>query len=161
MTTTSKTTSPAHGAVLTALTGTDGLSAAQVAEAAGIGRSTATKALATLADQRQVTRTAGGRENGRRLPDRWSPATHAPARKDLARAPRPTGPGSRLGHGELTGQVLGYLHDHPGEHSPTAVAAGLGGRSGGAVSNALARLTERGQAVQTSDRPRRYTAAGR
>lgn len=161
MTTSSKTASPGCDAVLAALRGTGGLSAAQVADAAGIGRSTATKALVTLAGQGRVTRAVGGRENGRRLPDRWSPAAQGPARTPRARAAGATGPGSRLGHGELTGQVLAYLDVHPGEHSPTRVATGLGGRSGGAVSNALARLTERGLAVQTRDRPRCYTAAGR
>jgi len=57
--------------------------------------------------------------------------------------------------------VLAYLplRDHPGTHSPTALAKALDGRSSGAVVNALARLVEVGDAVQTSQAPRRYRAA--
>src|SRR5437868_63827 len=46
--------------------------AAEIAERAGIGRSTASKALAALAGQGTVERTPGGREGGRRLADLWS-----------------------------------------------------------------------------------------
>ena len=43
-----------------------------VASAAGIGRSTATKALARLREAGEVTRFEGGRERGKRLPDRFT-----------------------------------------------------------------------------------------
>lgn len=172
------TASNARDEVLRALTAAaEEMSAAQVAEAAGIGRSTATKTLAALADEGRVARTAGGRDGARRLPDRWAmaaaPATAPTAptatsagRSGGARTTAPTattaGVGtrvdSRLRPGELSGQVLAFLREYPGEHSPSAVAAGLGGRSGGAVSNALARLVDRGQATLTQDRPRRYMA---
>lgn len=152
------------------------MTAAQVAEAAGFGRSTATKTLGALADEGHAVRTAGGRDGARRLPDRWTMAatTTAPAgptatsagRSDGARTTTPTatplavgtGGDGRLRSGELAGQVLAFLREYPGEHSPSAVAAGLGGRSGGAVSNALARLVDRGEATLTQDRPRRYMA---
>ena len=56
--------------------------------------------------------------------------------------------------------MLAYLRDHPGEHTPTAVARALEGRSAGAVGNALAKLADAGEAVQTSPAPRRYRATG-
>jgi DNA-binding IclR family transcriptional regulator len=47
-------------------------SAAELAEAAGIGRSTATKLLGTLAGQGRVLRRPGAHAGGRRTPDRWT-----------------------------------------------------------------------------------------
>jgi hypothetical protein len=49
-----------------------GATAEGVASAAGIGRSTATKALARLGEAGEVTRFDGGREGGKRLPDRFT-----------------------------------------------------------------------------------------
>ena len=49
-----------------------GATAAGVAGAAGIGRSTATKALARLREAGEITRYEGGRERGKRLPDRFT-----------------------------------------------------------------------------------------
>lgn len=148
-------------AVLAALTGGPA-SAAQIAEMAGIGRSTATKTLADLAAADRVKRTPGGRDGARRLPDRWSvPSGTRTPKADAARTSRGESSAPRLGKGELSGLVLGYLRAHPGEHSPTTVAKALGGRSGGAVGNALARLVAAGEAVQTSEAPRRYQAAAR
>ena len=138
-------------------------SAAEVAEAAGIGRSTATKALAALATSGEVERSEGGRDGARRLPDRWS-LPEADESHDTPGAPLAAGdgPGSvRLGKGELAAMVAAYLAGHPGEHSPSAIAKALDGRSAGAIGNALGRLVEAGGAVQTSDRPRRYQAAAR
>lgn len=171
MRTTTTTATAATGtreAVLAALASGGEMTAAQVADAARIGRSTATRTLTSLATGGQVARTAGGRDGARRLPDQWTvsapPTTTAATTAGTARvrtAKRTAGgePRDRLRPGELAGQVLGYLHDYPGEHSPTAIAAGLGGRSGGAVSNALARLADRGEVTLTQDRPRRYAAA--
>ena len=138
-------------------------SAAEVAEAAGIGRSTATKALAALAASGEVERSEGGRDGARRLPDRWS-LPEADVGHDTPGAPLAAGDvqGSvRLGKGELAAMVAAFLADHPGEHSPSAIAKALDGRSAGAIGNALGRLVEAGGAVQTSDRPRRYRAAAR
>ncbi len=64
----------------------------------------------------------------------------------------------RLGMGALRQQVLDYLQQHVGEDlSPTQVANALGGRSSGAVGNALETLTKQGQVTKTSDAPRRFT----
>jgi predicted ArsR family transcriptional regulator len=168
-TTTTRTTAStgAREAVLALFVDGADMTAAQVADAAGIGRSTAAKTLAGLATDGLLARTAGGRDGARRLPDRWALADQPTTRTKQTRTAKQPSPGStaratgmdRLRSGELAGQVLSYLREHPGQHSPTAIAAGLGGRSGGAVSNALARLADRGEATLTQDRPRRYTAA--
>jgi len=150
--------------------------AADIGARAGIGRSTATKALAALAGERRVERTPGGRDGGRAQPDTWRLPAGGTGAVPTTAAARPTeatksggrpgvGRGAaqaaagRLGRGELADLVLGWMVDHPGEHSPTAVANGLDGRSSGAVGNALARLTQGGQVTQTSTSPRRYRAA--
>ena len=156
------TTTTTAEAVLAAL-GSGPASAAEVAEAAGIGRSTATKVLAALAASGQVERTPGGRDGARRLPDRWAlPVAAGDPDPSAGDGGDPQGTASpRLGKGELATMVAAFLHDHPGEHSPSAVAKALGGRSAGAVGNALGRLAASGQATQTGDRPRRYRAAAR
>jgi hypothetical protein len=110
-----------------------------------------------------VERSEGGRDGARRLPDRWSlPEADEGHDTDGAPLAAGDGPGSvRLGKGELAAMVAVYLAEHPGEHSPSAIAKALGGRSAGAIGNALGRLVEAGGAVQTSDRPRRYRVAAR
>ena len=146
-------------AVLAALAGRPEATAAEVADAAGIGQSTAAKALAALAAEDKVHRAAGGRDRGRRLPDRWSLA--APP-KPVRNGQRPNGAAAeaaRLGKGQLGELVLAHLRGHPGEHSPTAVAHALGGRSTGAVGNALDRLVRSGSAVQVTDHPKTYLPA--
>ncbi|EWM12023.1 hypothetical protein [Kutzneria sp. 744] len=63
----------------------------------------------------------------------------------------------RLAPGALRGMVEDFLRDHPGkEFGPTAIAKDLGGKSSGAVSNALDKLAEDGVAVKTQDKPRRF-----
>jgi hypothetical protein len=64
---------------------------------------------------------------------------------------------ARLAPGALRGMVEDYLRDHPGEQfGPTAIANALGGKSSGAVSNALDKLVEDGVATKTQDKPRRF-----
>jgi hypothetical protein len=66
----------------------------------------------------------------------------------------------RLASGALRGMVEDCLRDHPGEQfGPTAIAKELGGKSSGAVSNALDKLVEDGVAVKTNDKPRRFALA--
>ncbi len=64
--------SRADDAVKEALKDFPGATAEGVAGTAGIGGSTARKVLARLAEAGEVTRVEGGREAGRRLPDRYS-----------------------------------------------------------------------------------------
>jgi hypothetical protein len=67
---------------------------------------------------------------------------------------------TRLAPGALRGMVEDHLRDHPGEaFGPTAIATALGGKSSGAVSNALDKLVDAGTAVQTQESPRRFALA--
>jgi hypothetical protein len=80
--TTNTTVKPrADDEVKKALKDSPGATVEGVAGTAGIGRSTARKVLARLAEAGEVTRVEGGREAGRRLPDRYSlPGTQVPER---------------------------------------------------------------------------------
>ena len=158
---------PAAEALLAALADRPAATATELTEAAGIGRSTAAKLLASLAGQGSVLRQSGGLKDGRRAPDRWTLATSAPAQDPSAppAAPaQPLSPGAgRLGFGQLRQLVLGCLAERPGQAlSPTAIAKTLD-RSAGAVANALQVLAGQGAVIQTQPKPRRYTitSAGR
>ncbi len=59
-------------AVKAAVETTAGGTTEGIAQVAGIGRSTAGKVLGRLADAGEVTRYQGGRDRGKRLPDRWT-----------------------------------------------------------------------------------------
>jgi predicted transcriptional regulator len=156
---------PAAQALLGALANRPGATASELAEAAGIGRSTATKLLATLAADGQVLRQPGGLKDGRRAADRWTVPTSAStsdagasstATSATAAEQPPTGSG-RLRPGALRDLVLARLAERPGQAlSPTAIATTLG-RSAGAVANALQVLASQGAVVLTQAKPRRYT----
>lgn len=144
----------AEQAVLVTVRAQPQATAAEIAEAAGIGRSSATKQLAVLERAGKVNRRPGGREGGRRLPDRW---TLASKRTAATSKPRAKGSAERLRPGQLDGLVLTYMREHSDEGPLTASAIGKGiGRSGGAVANCLKRLVEAGQAREAGVRPRRY-----
>ena len=173
-------------AVKAAVETTAGGTTEGIAQVAGIGRSTAGKVLGRLADAGEVTRHQGGRDRGKRLPDRWTlagvemPAAYAghvlaaeqPASAagdgKGAKAPaadKPAGGKSepadgQLKPGGLDPLVLGYLEDNAdsGPHGPTQVAKALQ-RSSGAVGNCLARLTEEKKAKLVTEKPRRYSIA--
>jgi hypothetical protein len=161
---------PATEALLAALADRPGATATELAQAAGIGRSTAAKLLATLADQGRALRQPGGHHDGRRAADRWTLPAPLPtqdssasptAAPTLPAEPSPTEAG-RLGAGQLRQLVLGCLAERPGQAlSPTAIAKTLD-RSAGAVANALRVLAGQGAVTQTQPKPRRYTitAAG-
>ncbi|MFC7305111.1 helix-turn-helix domain-containing protein [Streptomyces monticola] len=68
----------APAAIYTELVTTPYATAAELALAAGLGRSTATNALATLEKQGLVVREPGGHEGARRVPDRWRAAGDSP-----------------------------------------------------------------------------------
>ncbi len=87
------------------------------------------------------------------------PSPDAPA--DTAPAAAPTMPqaGGKAAPGALRAAVARLLAEHPGESFTVTQAAKLvGGKSGGAVGNALDRLTASGHAARVSDKPRTYTA---
>jgi DNA-binding MarR family transcriptional regulator len=66
----------AQARLWTALTRQPGATAAELADAAGIGRSTASKTLATFETNGLTRRHPGGFDNKRRLPDRWYTTDH-------------------------------------------------------------------------------------
>ncbi|WP_129665745.1 AAA family ATPase [Phytoactinopolyspora endophytica] len=72
-------------------------------------------------------------------------------------SPATSKPTRRLRNGELRRQVAEALLDRAGSAlTPREIAAALGGRSSGAVGNALAALAERGCAEQVCAKPVRY-----
>lgn len=135
-------------AILKALRAAAGATMAELAEASGVSRSTAGKALQSLEREGLVERTPGGREGGRRLPDRFEAAASAPAAEGS----------ERLRSGELRSLVLDDLGRRSEPVSPSAIAKSLG-RSGGAVANALERLVTDGAVARVNESPRRYVIA--
>src|ERR1041385_3118542 len=70
-----------------------------------------------------------------------------------------TTPAARLAPGELRRHVAAYLSEHSDrDHTPGEIAGGLGGRSTGAVGNALKTLVGQGDAALSRTRPNRYRA---
>lgn len=122
--------------------------AEQLAGYAGVGRSTANRVLADLESTARAVRAAGGRDGGRKLPDRWRLATDVA----LTREGKP-----RLRRGQLAELVTEYLSARPDDqYSPTSVAKAVG-HSAGAIYNALERLVAGGTVRRISDKPCRYS----
>jgi DNA-binding transcriptional ArsR family regulator len=150
MTSTKPTT---EEAVVQALGSRGELTDAEIAVATGLGRSTVGKTLAALERTGMARRTPGGRDGGRRLPDRWfvgSSDERPPARSS----------NQRLRPGQLDGLVLEFVNEHGRDAAlgVMAVAKALG-RSAGAVGNSLVRLSAAGQVRQVTEHPRRYRSA--
>jgi predicted DNA-binding transcriptional regulator YafY len=165
-------------AALKALAANPEATAAEVAAAANVGRSTASKVLARLTSSGEVRRIEGGRDGARRLPDRFALASAELAADDgkpkaaadaepkaaddgkpkAAQDAKPKAAGEHLKPGQLDKLVLAYLKDNAdsGPHGPTTVAKALV-RSSGAVGNCLVRLTKAKEVRQDSDKPRRYS----
>ena len=156
--------SASEQAILKALAANPDATAAEVAAAANVGLSTASKILARLASAGEVRRTEGGRDGARRLPDRFALASAEPATKaakpKVAADAKPKATGEHLKPGQLDGLVLAYLKKNAdsGPHGPTAVARALN-RSSGVVGNCLVRLTKAKQVRQDNEKPRRYSLA--
>jgi DNA-binding transcriptional ArsR family regulator len=151
-------------AILKALAANPEATAAEVAVAAGVGRSTASKVLARLASAGVVRRTEGGRDGARRLPDRFALASAEPAaetaKPKAAADVKSKAASEHLKPGQLDGLVLAYLKENAdsGPHGPTAVARALD-RSSGAVGNCLVRLTKAKEVRKDNEKPRRYSLA--
>jgi len=123
--------------VLAALAARPGVSAAELAEALGIGGSTAAAVEDPPAEPDGVP----------------ADTADAPAEGTARSA-------DRLGRGALGALVREYLAARSHEDlGPTQVGKGLG-RSQGAVSNALARLEAAGEIRLVSASPRRYQIVG-
>lgn len=127
----------------------------EVVAGVGISRTSARKYLASLEADKKLTRTPGGRQGRRQLPDQFSPV------KGRRPAPKGTkGSSGRLRPGELDGLVLAYLRQHQADGPLTASKVGKGiERSSGAVANCLERLARREQVSQMAQRPRAYLIA--
>jgi len=154
-----------------------GATAAELAIAAGVGKSTAGKVLATFASDRIATRSTPSPEGGRRAADRWYPAdtqhsdTNDERATTLPTIPEPAHTAApptdaqasdrpvRLARGELRALVLAELRRDPDTPMTPGMIARRLGRSAGAVSNALDTLTGQGQAVRVGDAPRTFLAA--
>ena len=94
-------------AILKALAANPEATAAEVAAAANVGRSTPSKVLARLANSGEARRTEGGRDGARRLPDRFALASDRPAAKtakpNVATDAKPKAAGEHLKPGNSTG----------------------------------------------------------
>ena len=167
-------------ALLAALVQHPGSSAAELAELAGVGGSTARRLLAAAQQKGMVDRWPGHRFGGRRSPDRWSvlepvatsggehdePPTETQAdevpegvRLEAVPAPESSATRERLGKGALRGLVEDFLREHPGqEFGPTALSKALH-RSAGAVNNACEKLVAEGYARRARQAPKRFTLA--
>lgn len=87
-------------------------------------------------------------------------ASSGAAPDDATETASSDGKSARLAPGALRGMVEDHLRDHPvNEFGPTAIAKALGGKSSGAVNNALDKLVADGTAVKTKDKPRRFALA--
>ncbi|CNG14164.1 MarR family [Mycobacterium tuberculosis] len=75
--------------------------------------------------------------------------------------PRTASGAPRSAPGEMRAKVAGHLTGHPGAAFTPHEIAKVIGHSAGAVSNALDRLTEAGEAELVCDRPRRFTTTAR
>jgi DNA-binding transcriptional ArsR family regulator len=91
-----KTTKPAEQTVMNVLSDHPDATAAEIATAGELGRSTVSKTLVKLESAGKARRSEGGRDGSRRLPDRWRLA-----RARARNAPRPAG--DRCGPDNSTG----------------------------------------------------------
>ncbi|MHB8246084.1 MAG: MarR family transcriptional regulator [Acidimicrobiales bacterium] len=138
-------TTNTNDAILKALRAAAGATVAELGEASGLSRSTVGKALQSLEADGLAARTPGGREGGRRLPDRFEAVLSIRAAEKS----------ERLRAGELRSLVRDDLGGRSEPVSGSAIAKSLG-RSGGAVANALERLVTDGVVEQVNERPRMY-----
>jgi hypothetical protein len=142
-------------AVKNALNDFSGATAERVAGAVGIGLSTARKVLARLAEAGEVTREEGGREAGRRLPDRYSlcstqvsESNATPAITESSASPKGTaGEGSELKAAEPKGTTESGAQAKAGDSkgSEPQAQAGVHDRDLGA--------SREGRARKAADRP--------
>jgi len=137
---------PAAERVAEALAAHPDASVAELAAASGLGQSTVDKALIALEAAGAVVRRSGGRDGGRRLPDRWSSADAT----DVDGTASPTGgtgrddggTSGRLASGQLREIVATLLGECTEPVTATRLAKAAGGRSSGAVGNCLERVSD-------------------
>lgn len=114
---------------------------------------------ATLApqDARDTTDVTDGSTPEKPEPGDGATSDNAP---EKASGEKTADTADRLAPGALRGMVEDWLREHPDEQAgPTKIAKDLGGKSSGAVSNALDKLVADSVAVKTQDKPRRFALA--
>src|SRR6266545_1061173 len=112
-------------AVLDALRQHPDVTAAELAEHAGIGRSTATRTLANLETKGQVTRQRGKAEaGGRTAPDRWALVPDTPKDPDETQQPATEQPATEQPAAEQTDTSMSASQDqgHVGQDTPPSSA---------------------------------------
>lgn len=130
----------------------------EVAAALGVTRSTARKYLAALVDAGELERAEGGRDRGRKRPDRFSVAKSKRSGKKSNGTPSRPVTKDRLAPGALDGLVLAYMREHRDDAPHTSSGIGKGiGRSSGAVANCLRRLGDGDHVVLATEKPRTYS----
>jgi len=110
-------------AVLDALRQYPDATAAELAERAGIGRSTASRTLANLETQGRVARQRGKSEaSGRTAPDRWTLAPDTPADRAETEQPPMTEEEPAAEPADTADPARQDDHDHGGQAAPPAIA---------------------------------------
>lgn len=117
-----------------------------------------------IASGKNGSKTAPSRKPGKAKPARPRTAKSSPSRKAgasrKASAAASSGKPERLSAGGLDPLVLDYLEKNKATapHGPSKIAKGLG-RSSGAISNCLVRLTGAKKTKRVSDKPAQYDLA--
>ncbi|MFD1271801.1 helix-turn-helix domain-containing protein [Streptomyces kaempferi] len=159
---------------LTNLTCDDGATVAELALAAGLGRSTTGKALTTLEEHGLAVRTPGGHDGPRRTPDRWR-AAPTPGTSNGGGQNTPEPAPAQLGRpaaNSLESAADGAdsedaAADEPGPDTPTALDNGradaVPGPLADEVQDALRRTPSRAKvtAAKTTHRARSATTGRR
>ncbi|GAA1115401.1 helix-turn-helix domain-containing protein [Nocardiopsis exhalans] len=127
-------TVPSRDLLLTALTqATNPLTVTELADEAGVGKSTASKYLPALEKEGLAVRTPGGREGRRRLPDHWQATPIASSEPTLetekvSTAEAPSAPAEDLEEAvpepPATGEAAEDQHPHPQDTAPAPVTGG-------------------------------------
>ncbi|MEV0117695.1 hypothetical protein AB0H77_31415 [Streptomyces sp. NPDC050844] len=117
----------APATIYTELVASPGSTGAELALAAGFGRSTAGKALVALEEHGLAVRTPGGHEGARRIPDRWSPAptpTREEAETPTAKISEPSAKGTDTGTAAATSTSVTATGDVAHDDATDTAVAG-------------------------------------
>ena len=144
--------------ITSVLVQTDGVTVNQIAATIGAGRSTVGKALAQLEKDGSARRESASGDSEEKGARWFAVAEEArPPKPAKAATPRAVSDGERMGRGALREAVLNTLMGRAGtEMSPVEISKFLGGKSVGAVTNALEKLAGQGVITRTQDKPRRF-----
>jgi hypothetical protein len=143
-------------AVLTAVEANPGVATEGIASSAGLARSTASKTLARLADTGKVVRHEGGREKGKRLPDRRTVSDVEMPAAYAAHVKTPTGADSKTTPAS-TSKRAGKTGSKPaGAKTTTSTAKGKPTGKGSSVPKA----SDAGHGEQPAGKQERLKAFG-